>query len=120
MKVKYIVYVLLIVGLGALIVYRISSNSKMGNTGPTGPNIAKVSGMILKPRAIKENIVLAGTLEANEEIDIRSEVSGVVESINFQEGTKVSKGQLLLRLNDFELRAQLYMVQTAKKLILEN
>ena len=120
MKVKYIVYVLLIVGLGALIAYRIDSNAKMGNTGPSGPFITKVSGMILKPRVIKENIVLAGTLEANEEIDIRSEVSGVVESINFQEGRKVSKGQLLLKVNDIELRAQLSKAQTAKKLASEN
>src|SRR5690606_21349888 len=120
MKVKYIVYILLIVGLGALIAYRISSNSKMGNTGPKGPFVAKVSGMILEPRVIMDNIVLAGTLEANEAIEIRSEVSGVVESINFQEGKKVSKGQLLFKVNDIELRAQLSKAQTAKKLASEN
>lgn len=120
MKVKHIVYILLILGLGALIAYRINSNPKKAEKGPSGPMITKVTGMILRPRVIMDNIALAGTLEPNEEIELRSEVSGVVESINFQEGRKVSKGQLLVKVNDIELRAQLSKAQTAKKLAAEN
>lgn len=120
MKVKYIVYIVLVLGLGALIAYRISSNAQVGQTGPSGPHIASVSGMILRPQVFNDNIILAGTLEANEEIQIRSEVSGVVESINFEEGRKVTQGQLLLQVNDIELRAQLSKAVTAKKLASEN
>lgn len=120
MKVKYIVYILLIAGLGALIVHRINSNAKSVNRGPNTPNVPTVSAMILKPQVFKDNIILAGTLEANEEIEIRSEVSGVVENINFMEGRKVSQGQVLLKVNDIELRAQLSKALTAKKLASEN
>ncbi|WP_338039391.1 efflux RND transporter periplasmic adaptor subunit [Maribacter litopenaei] len=61
-----------------------------------------------------------GTLEANEQIDIRSEVSGVVKSINFQEGSKVNQGQVLFKVDDIELQAQLSKAKTAEKLAAEN
>lgn len=120
MKVRTIVYILLVIGIGALIAYRIKSNAEVGKSGGSGPNIPTVSGMVLRPQTFKDNISLAGTLEANEQIDIRSEVSGVVESINFKEGSKVTQGQVLLKVNDIELRAQLSKAQTAKKLASEN
>lgn len=120
MKVKYIVYTLLVVGVGALIAYRIKSNSEIGKSGNSGPNISTVSGTILKPSKFEDNISISGTLEANEQIDIRSEVSGIVESINFKEGSQVSEGQILFKVNDIELQAQLSKAVTAKKLASEN
>lgn len=120
MKVRNIVYILLVVGMGTLIAYRIKSNAEAVKPGGTGPSIPTVTGMILKPQTFKDNIALAGTLEADEQIEIRSEVPGVVESINFKEGSKVSEGQILLKVNDVELRAQLSKALTAKKLASEN
>ncbi|MEC7264431.1 MAG: efflux RND transporter periplasmic adaptor subunit, partial [Bacteroidota bacterium] len=120
MKVKHIVYILLVVGIGALITYRIMSNAEIGQNMDTGPRVTTVSGMILKPQIFKDNIAISGTLEADEQIEIRSEVSGIVESINFKEGSKVTKGQVLLKVNDIELQAQLSKAQTAKKLASEN
>ena len=120
MKVKYLVYTLLVVGVGALIAYRIKSNSEIGKSGNSGPKIATVSGTILKPSKFEDNISISGTLEANEQIDIRSEVSGIVESINFKEGSEVSEGQILFKVNDIELQAQLSKALTAKKLASEN
>lgn len=120
MKVKYIVYSLLVVGVGVLIAYRIKSNAEIGKSGNSGPNISTVSGTILKPSKFEDNISISGTLEANEQIDIRSEVSGIVESINFKEGSQVSEGQILFKVNDIELQAQLSKALTAKKLASEN
>ncbi|SDQ51327.1 efflux RND transporter periplasmic adaptor subunit [Flagellimonas zhangzhouensis] len=120
MKVKYIVYTLLAVGIGALVIYRINSNAEVGKSNNSGPNIATVSGMVLKTQTFDDNIAISGTLEADEEIDIRSEVSGIIESINFKEGTKVAEGQILVQVNDIELRAQLSKALTAKKLASEN
>ena len=120
MKVKYIVYSLLVVGVGVLIAYRIKSNAEIGKSGSSGPNISTVSGTILKPSKFEDNISISGTLEANEQIDIRSEVSGIVESINFKEGSEVSEGQILFKVNDIELQAQLSKALTAKKLASEN
>ena len=122
MKKRYIFFTLIICGLIALIAYRISSNSKLNSpkNAKRTVNIMGVEGMVLKAQEFADNINLSGTLEANEEIELRSEVSGVVESINFEEGAKVSKGQVLFRVNDIELRAQLSKVKTAQQLASEN
>jgi membrane fusion protein (multidrug efflux system) len=80
----------------------------------------KVSGMIAKPQTFDNVLSLSGSVEANEQVDIRSEVSGIVESINFQEGRSVTKGQLLFKVNDIELRAQLSQANTRQSLASEN
>ena len=123
MKTKHIVYALIAVGLGALIFYRISDNKKAdekNSKGPGGKTALNVSGIVLKPQVFLDNLSLSGSIEANEQVDIRSEISGIVESINFQEGTMVSKGQVLFKVNDIELRAQLANVKTSQGLASEN
>ena len=121
MKTKHIFYSILILGLGALIVYRINANSKSGaQKGPRDQGGVRVTGMVLEPQKFAENLSLSGSLEANEQVELRSEIAGVVEQINFKEGSKVSKGQVLFKVNDLELRAQLAKVKTAEKLAAEN
>lgn len=123
MKIKHLVYALIIIGLGALIVYRISDNKKSeekNSKGPGGKTALSVSGIVLKPQVFLDNLSLSGSIEANEQVDIRSEISGIVESINFQEGTMVTKGQVLFKVNDIELRAQLANVKTSQGLASEN
>lgn len=123
MKVKYIVYALLVIGIVGLVGYRIISNNEMANEGKPqgGPQrAASVSGMVLKPQQFDDNLSLSGSLEANEQVEIRSEVSGIVQSINFEEGSKVSQGQVLFKVNDIELRARLAQVQASQQLASEN
>ncbi|MGC1515613.1 MAG: efflux RND transporter periplasmic adaptor subunit [Maribacter sp.] len=122
MKIKYIVYSFLIIGISALVVYRINANNEVGAkpTAEGATTATRVRGMVLRPQKFNDNISLSGTIEANEQIEIRSEISGVVESINFKEGSTVSQGQVLFRVNDIELQAQLSKVQTAQKLASEN
>lgn len=120
MKIKYLVYAVLIIGLGTLIFYRIGANKeeKKDSNFKKGPTV--VYGKVLQPREFADNLSLTGTLEANEQIEVRSEVSGVVEQINFEEGSTVSKGQALIKVNDIELRAELRKVQTSQGLSSEN
>ncbi len=122
MKVKYIAYALLIVGLGSLIAYRIDHNKSQDESGKDkGPKKPiKVSGIIIQPQSFDNQLSLTGALEANEQVEIRSEVSGVVQSIHFQEGSQVQKGQLLVKVNDSELRAQLRQAKTKESLAAEN
>jgi len=122
MKLRYIFFGLIGIGLLALIGYRILGNSSttaQNNAGGAPPAV-KVSGMVLQPQAFAENLSLSGTIEANEQIEIRSEISGIIENINFTEGSRVTKGQVLFRVNDQELRAQLAKVQTNQNLTAEN
>ena len=121
MKVKNLVYILLILGIGAFVTYRITQNNKEEAPATTGQKAQpKVYGMVLEPQEFKNNLSLSGSIEANEQIDLRSEVSGIVESINFIEGSMVQQGQVLFKVNDIELRAQLAQVKTAQNLASEN
>lgn len=123
MKIKHVVYALLIIGFGAFITYRIVDNKSKseGSNGKSDKKSAmKVTGIIVKTETFDNTLSLSGSIEANEQVEIRSEVSGIVESINFNEGSNVSAGQLLFKVNDVELRAQLSQAGTRESLAGEN
>ena len=63
-----------------------------------------ITAIVAKAEDFANDLTLSGSIEANEQIEIRSEVSGIVETIAFKEGATVSKGQLLFKVNDVELR----------------
>ncbi|WP_291103962.1 MULTISPECIES: efflux RND transporter periplasmic adaptor subunit [unclassified Flavobacterium] len=123
MKLKHIIYTLLIVGFGAFIAYRITSNKNKNDDSKDkgGKNkTTNVAGIVVQPQTFDNNLSLSGSIEANEQVEIRSEVSGIVEGIYFNEGSNVSKGQLLFKVNDLELRAQLGQATTKENLASEN
>ena len=75
--------------------------------------------MIANPGRLTETIRASGTLLADEEVDLSFETSGKINTINFAEGTHVKKGQLLARLNDDELEAELGKLKILQKLAQE-
>ena len=122
MKIKYVVYTLLLVGIGGFIAYRITANSAKNQESQDKGNEKPMllTGIVVKPQTFDNNLSLSGSIEANEQVEIRSEVSGIVEGIYFQEGSSVSKGQVLFKVNDLELRAQLTQASTKEGLASEN
>lgn len=123
MKIKTISITLLSLALLGLIGYRITKNSaeseKNDKKGDKKPPLG-VTAIVVSSKDFSNTISLSGSIEANENVEIRSEVSGIVEKISFSEGTQVSKGQVLLKVNDIELRAQLSQAITKQKLASEN
>ena len=109
MKIKTLVYSLLLIGLVGLIGYRITKNSDAKGPKEKGKEEQPitVSGTVVRLQTFDNNLALSGSIEANEQVEIRSEVSGIVKTIYFQEGSNVSKGQVLLKVDDIELKAQL-------------
>ncbi|MFV5696524.1 efflux RND transporter periplasmic adaptor subunit [Flavobacterium sp. LB3P122] len=123
MKIKYLVYTLLLVGIGGFIAYRISTNISKNDGSKDKDaqnNTMNVSGIVVEPQTFDNNLSLSGSIEANEQVEIRSEVSGIVEGIYFQEGSNVNKGQVLFKVNDLELKAQLRQTATKEGLASEN
>ncbi|MFA5849342.1 MAG: efflux RND transporter periplasmic adaptor subunit [Bacteroidales bacterium] len=55
----------------------------------------------------EDGLMRTGTLVARERVEMASELSGRVVNINFKDGQFVKKGDILVRLNDDELQAQL-------------
>lgn len=71
----------------------------------------RVDGYIVRVQPFQENIEVPGTVVANEVAEIHPEASGRIVQLNIMEGKYVSKGALLAKLYDGDLRAQLNKLQ---------
>ena len=91
----------------------VSAAGKPG--GPKSPHV-KISVYVVKKQDLVNTIQSVGNLMAEEEVELRSETQGRVVKINFREGEEVKKGQLLVKINDADLQAQLTKAVDAKKL----
>lgn len=136
MKVRYIIYTLLLLGLAYLVYYRISENKKIeaeggakggagksgkdGKGGKGGGPGMTVEGIVIKTAPFDSNLEISGSIEANESVVLHSEVSGLVKGIYFKEGSNVSKGAVLVKINDLDIQAQLREAATKQKLSATN
>jgi membrane fusion protein, multidrug efflux system len=75
-----------------------------------------VSGFLIQPAKLAEFINSNATLRADEEVDLSFETSGKLISILFTEGARVKKGDLLAKINDRPLQAQLEKLLAQQKL----
>jgi membrane fusion protein, multidrug efflux system len=66
-----------------------------------------VRTLVVQPQPIEETIIATGTIRAEESIEVQPEMSGMVQHIHFTEGSRVRAGDLLVGINDAELRASL-------------
>jgi len=88
----------------------------------TGPPIRQqqqrlnVNGYIISPVRMSELVKSTGTLRPDEEVDLSFETSGKIVAIYFKEGSRVKKGELLAKINDKPLQAQLEKLLAQKKL----
>jgi membrane fusion protein (multidrug efflux system) len=71
-----------------------------------------VEGYVVKDTVLDQKIIVSGTLKAFEETVLMPDLAGRVVSINFQEGSFVKKGTLLVKLFDEDLQASLKKLQT--------
>lgn len=69
-----------------------------------------------RKQSIEDKISLVGTMVANESVEIKSEIDGVVEEIKFEEGQSVKKGQLLMVIDKTKLEAALAQSEANLKL----
>ena len=123
MKLKYVIYILLAVGMGALIIYRINKSATPEAGGGKGRGdkaaVVQVNGIVVVPREFADNLSVTGTLEAEQEVKIISQTAGMVTKVFFREGANVKQGQVLLTIDDTELRATLAQMRTNQGLASE-
>ena len=81
---------------------------------PTGQPLAaqggqklSVNAKVLKPETLNDVFRTQGVLLPDEEVNLIFEISGKITQINFKEGSFVNKGQLLAKVNDAPLQAEL-------------
>ncbi len=96
------------------------TSAKSETSAPASYNAKiPVSGVIVNPQRVDNKISVTGSIVANESVELKSEISAMVEKIHFKEGTEVRKGELLVTLDDDEITAQLEKMRYTQQLMKE-
>ena len=69
--------------------------------------VLNVNAEVVKFQTLTDKIMSTGSVIPDEEVNLSFESSGKITSIYFKEGSHVSKGALLAKINDQPLQAQL-------------
>lgn len=88
-----------------------ASGKAGGRGGRTGQKQA-VEVVTVSRRELTETLNVVGSLAANESATLRTETAGAVREILFEEGQAVKKGQVLVKIDDSDLRAQVAQAES--------
>lgn len=112
--------VLVVLGIRAFIPHEnseLAETPKSQTTGGARRKALNVNAEIIKVADISDEIPpTVGVLLPDEEVAMSFETSGKITNINFTEGTHVKQGQLLAKVNDAQLQAQLRKLEVQLKL----
>lgn len=75
--------------------------------GPAPSPSLQAEAFIVKASTFNSQITTTANLLANEQVELRAPISGQVLSIQFKEGSKISKGQSILQMDDRAWKAKL-------------
>src|SRR5665647_1478261 len=124
-KLRTTITFLLIIFLAGIVLYpkyKPFLVNKMKGKGIAGEPLRQAQqklnamGYVIIPTHLSELINQSGTLRPDEEVDLSFETSGKIVEINFTEGTRVKKGDLLAKVNDRPLQAQLEKLEAQLKM----
>ena len=87
---------------------RVASAPAAGGTA-AGPVV--VESALVRVRPLSEDVEAVGSLRSRQGTVVRAEVGGRVTQINFRDGQRIRRGQLLVQLDDRLQRAQVQQAQ---------
>lgn len=90
-----------------------------GGTGSAKQAAVAVNAVIVETRLSESKLTLSGSIIANEEALLKPEVAGKIVALYVKEGNEVQKGQLLAKLSDAGLQAQLKKAEAQQALARE-
>lgn len=107
-------WLIVLIILGLVIGSKFLFFNKKEDTGSAakGAGAIAVNYYVLKPDTFNNDVFATGKIGAFNQIEILPEVNGKVTAIFFKEGETVSKGSLMVKLNDADLQAQLLKTKT--------
>jgi len=85
--------------------------------GPAEVESISVEAANPERRTMAETVEVSGNLEPLEKAEVYAQQSGIVEAVYAKEGDKVSKGQLLAKIDDDEISLSYRQAQTSWELI---
>ena len=89
---------------------------RKGPAGGPGGMAVHVVGFRAVTQPVEEQVAVVGTLAANESVDIKSELDGVIEVIGFEEGERTDEGTVLFGIDRTKLEASLAEAEANLKL----
>jgi membrane fusion protein (multidrug efflux system) len=95
-----------VVAIGALLIPRLQSSRTDAAVAVAEVQPLEVETLIVQPHRLVERFSTVGTVRADEWVEIRSEISGILEKVSFDEGALVRKGQVLVQIDDDQLLAE--------------
>lgn len=94
----------------------IAGNAPSGNTAAGQPMAIPVKLATVETGTIEDSSVIGGFLEAPGSVAIRPEIDGRISEIIFQEGDRVQKGQVIIRLQSGDTQARLRQAKATLEL----
>ncbi|MDR1415586.1 MAG: efflux RND transporter periplasmic adaptor subunit [Odoribacteraceae bacterium] len=106
--------------VGALLVPRLGllgGSSPLAGAGARVSGALPVSGIVARMSKAVDRYPVNGELYPNQVVELVSETVGKVVKVNFNDGDRVQKGALLLKVDDSDLQAQMSRSTYQKKLL---
>jgi membrane fusion protein, multidrug efflux system len=91
------------------------SNDKQGKPGADAKPM-KVNTLVVSMTNSEKTVFSSGTTMANEEVDLKSEISGKIIALHIPEGSVVPKGYLVAKIKDDDIVAQIRKIELEEKL----
>lgn len=118
------IILLIVLGVAGYGLYRYLPTGSKETVAPSPANTARraasralnVNAVVIKQQTLSEDYDTKSRLIPDEEVDLSFQTTGLITNIYFTEGTQVQKGQLLAKVNDAPLQAQLKRLQAQLQL----
>ncbi len=118
---KRIVFAIIAIAIIGFILYpKLFKEEQVAELTAPPADKLKVNAIQVTNELLDNNLRLTGSLVANEFVILKSEVAGLVTKINFEEGQRIKKGQLLIQLDSREISAEIDKLNFTKKLNEDN
>lgn len=121
--VRNISIILILIVITALLIVPklLSEKNKQQNVSGTGSQQQEITveAIVVKPLELENEISTVGTIVANEEVEIKSELTRKITGIYFKEGAYVPKGKVLFKLDDSDILVRLRKLELDRELNLK-
>lgn len=109
-------YVLLSVAIASCTI----KAEEVPSTPPPAFSGIPVDASIITPGVVSDELTVTGTILANQQVQIVSELTRKVVNVNVKEGSKVKRGDVLFQLDNADLMAHLERLRQQEKLAVLN
>ncbi len=113
----FLVALVLLAGAAVFAIFRSQSQRPaVARAGEASAAALPVYTARIEPRLLQERVTATGSVAADESVELVSEIAGKVIAMAFDEGARVKRGDVLVKLDDAELAAQFTRAESRVRL----